>query len=156
MLKMITAWQYHRLLEFHRRCGKDTSEVARGEWRFGHFEEMPHFSWITSQIRKSVWFLNERKESCETSDQSITTGADDATLSPKIWWTKYMEQAASELELRPSAKTVMNHELMDRALRSASKCRICGEKAFTKMRAFTKAFEAEVERVISRVSFSSP
>jgi hypothetical protein len=154
MLKMITAWQYHRLLEFHRRCGKDTSEVARGE-RFGNFE--PHFSWITSQIGKSVLFLHLKGiESCETGGQRITTGADDATLSPRIWWTEYMEQAASELELRPSAETVMSHELMDRALRSASKCKFCREKVFTRMRAFTNVFKAEVEGVISRVSFSFP
>jgi len=155
MLKMITAWQYHRLLEFHRRCGKDTSEVARGEWC--DFEKKPHFSWITPQIRKSVFFIHLNGiESCEISGQPITTGADDPTLSPRIWWAEYMEQAASELELRPSAETVMSHELMDRALRTASKCKFCREKVFTKMRAFTNVFRAEVEGVISRVSFSSP
>jgi hypothetical protein len=132
-LEDMTASHYHRLQEFHRRCGAVASDVATNtEW-----------------IRPSS-FLFEPHDICGEEYREVTL-SDDSEYPVAVWWDDYMRSAATALEDRPVGATVLGSGLIGNALRNASRCPDCAPRAYNRLRVFGEKFAAEVDRVVAKV-----
>jgi hypothetical protein len=129
-MENITAATYHRLQEYHIRCGKVARKVAIDT------------KWIKKKT--FVWF---------DEHHTPPDGNDLDHLGVAEWWLDYMQSAAKVLKARPLGLTVSGPDLMGKALKNASKCSRCCTRAVIDMIEFKKMFEAEVDKAIAEVSF---
>jgi hypothetical protein len=176
-LKLISGYQYHALLEFHRRCGKEASAIARGN----------NAVWMPNEILR---LFPDSHEPCSSSENKninlwntrleISThiflvkaftggGNSNPVLSKRVvpnrrnipnsssqqWWIEYMASTATALESRPHSSTVNDTvrvgETLTKAFRS---CETCADHVGSLMSAFIPAFKQKIEKVICTVSLS--
>ncbi|EED78396.1 predicted protein [Postia placenta Mad-698-R] len=133
-LEDISAGAYHRLLEYHRRCG----ELATGLVKI--------FRWIDSA---NAWVFLECSNCAGDQQQWYMLG--DVLRTPRTWWMQHMERSGKLLENRPSAETIRSTGWTDQAVLDAMNCAVCKQKVVEHMRRFNEKFAAELDRVVSEV-----
>jgi hypothetical protein len=136
-LEDITAGALHRLQTYHYRCGKAAKAVANS------------FAWILLDN-----FLQFGIDCWECNDGETVTVAAAAQLSARRWWIEYMNDASNALGERPCGATVKRTDIVGTALKKASQCPNCRERAFVELKEFAEAFATEVESAVSTVSVS--
>lgn len=132
-LEDISAGAYHRLLEYHRRCGKLATGLVK------------NFRWIDSD----AWVFLECSNCAAGLQQWYMLG--DVLRTPRTWWMQYMERSGKLLENRPSAETIFSPGWTDQAVLDAMNCAVCKQKVVEHMRRFNEKFAAELDRVVSEV-----
>ncbi|KAG5654176.1 hypothetical protein H0H81_006558 [Sphagnurus paluster] len=144
-LEYITAGAHHRLQEYHLKCAEVARRVAN------------NLEWMSAD--KYVWF--ECSGECRNqppavyTPQAVTISGNRRKWVLSGWWWEYMALAGTTLAERPSGTTVTDSDLMDDALGKASGCGFCRGRAFKEMRAFSRAFAAEVDKATAKASLLS-
>jgi hypothetical protein len=162
-LKLISGYQYHALHEFHRRCGKEASLLARRDnavWMSN--ETLRSFpdshEPCSSSVNKNVDLWNKKLEISNSYDKGprrVARARNIPNSSSQQWWIEYMESTATALELRPHSSTVNDTVRVGETLTKASRsCEICADRVGSLMSAFIPAFERKIEEVICKVSLS--
>lgn len=133
-LEDISAGAYHRLLEYHRRCGKLATGLVK------------NLRWIDSA---DAWVFLE----CPmcAGDQQPWYMLGNVLRTPRTWWMQYMERSGKLLENRPSAETIFSPGWTDQAVLDAMNCAVCKQKVVEHIRRFNEKFADEVDRVVSEI-----
>jgi hypothetical protein len=140
-LGKITAGDYHRLLQYHRECGKVASDVAS------------NLSWIVEGEYPNYDWEAPHKPKCGTVE---IDGGTQITYAP-TWWFDYTQAAAKALKDCPlSAIVTIDSELMKGALSAADLCPACRIKASADMKVFAEKFTANIDQAVSKVSRGPP
>ncbi|KAJ7654513.1 hypothetical protein DFH06DRAFT_1298935 [Mycena polygramma] len=176
-LKLISGYQYHALLEFHRRCGKAAAVVARGDrtvkdWVQDHtlqlfpasHERCSSLQDVGNQTNRwnallglpanelHIALARSTSSFCSFTKIVMSTGHRGlGKFSCQIWWTEYMESTATALESRPHSSTVNDSVRVDATLKKAASCEICAGEAYPFMKAFTFSFGQKIEAIIHEV-----
>ncbi|KAJ7355921.1 hypothetical protein DFH08DRAFT_853915 [Mycena albidolilacea] len=98
-LKHITGEAYHRLLQYHYRCGiaaKGTTNSLR---------------WVPATAKTLVWF----------------TCRNCAGHPTRVWFTNYLTSVGAELSATPGISPA-DRKMLHPALKEASKCGVCREQ----------------------------
>ena len=133
-LELIPAAALHYLQLYHFMCGKAAKAIATST------------AWIS--LQSCIYFGGE----CRGCGDEAITISNSATIYVRYWWRVYMRNAGEALVERPCGATVMRSDVMGQALKNASECSSCREKAFAELKEFSELFAAEVESAVSRVS----
>lgn len=145
-LKLISGYQYHALLEFHRRCAREVAITARGahanaaEW----MPTIPLFSFP----------LKSHSPHCPAPAYTGWDPKFSERASCPQWWLDYMVTTAVELESRPHYSTVSDCVRVDETLTKASSCRVCVQYVGWFMRDFVPFLEKKIENGICQVRVS--
>ncbi|KAJ6581665.1 hypothetical protein B0H19DRAFT_1116227 [Mycena capillaripes] len=159
-LKLISAYQYHILLEFHKRCGKAAAGIARGEIRFTPNETLREtIDWIPSETLRSFprphgpcsSIHDPGSQANQVKHWNFKLRLDGVWHSTQSWWTEYMESTAVALESRPHSSTVKNPVLADPPLTKGSSCETCRVQAISLMRDFIPLFEQKIDDVVRKI-----
>ncbi|KAJ7043755.1 hypothetical protein C8F04DRAFT_729023 [Mycena alexandri] len=157
--KVISAYQYHTLLEFHRRCGKATAALAQSD----------NADWIPEHTLR---LFPDQHVPCSSSyrDSNSTLGCWNMTVgfsrdfgdiwgmkpttnfpnsSIQQWWIDYMGSISRALDSKPHSSTVDEPERVDDATGAA--CPTCAVQARVLMRNFVPIFKQQVEKVIDEI-----
>lgn len=142
-LEHITAGTLHRLFEYQLECGKLASTVA---------DVATNFEWITND--KFVWFdCGECHKHNGYSNISVLISGNRRKWVFSKWWLDFMAEAKAALLDRPSGATVIDSDMVDKAVTCAIvQCTVCRPRVLKEMREFCDAFAAEVEKVTKEVS----
>ncbi|KAJ7811378.1 hypothetical protein B0H14DRAFT_3755127 [Mycena olivaceomarginata] len=111
-LKQITGESYHRLLQYHYRCGiaaKGTTNSLR---------------WVPATATKTLVWFTCRNCADYTLDWYLSDGA---AYSTRVWFINYLTSVGAELSATPGISPA-DHELLQPALKEASKCSVCREQ----------------------------
>ncbi|KAJ6619904.1 hypothetical protein B0H10DRAFT_2023991 [Mycena sp. CBHHK59/15] len=136
-LEQITAGAYHRLQDYHIKCGLVAHDVAN------------NVKWITRD--NWVWF---ECSSCRWNVPVVISGERRKFVAR--WWAEYMVEAGNGLKECPSGTTIaIDSKAADIALAKASGCSTCGPRAFAEMREFCRVFADQVAKATEEVSFRS-
>ncbi|KAJ7504251.1 hypothetical protein B0H11DRAFT_1981374 [Mycena galericulata] len=146
-LKLITGFQYHSLLEFHRRCGRAAKNIALQE--DGH-------QWISQKVLELFLHRHDRCSSDQTWDDKLDFSSQPSSryvgrqVCPK-WWANYMQSTATNLETRPHSSTVEDHSTFDAAIQDA--CDTCLRSSlYPLMRNLIPEFKGQVGLAIHQIS----
>ncbi|KAJ6514992.1 hypothetical protein C8R47DRAFT_1001122 [Mycena vitilis] len=168
-LKLISGYQYHTLLEFHRRCGKAAAVVARGDRTVKDWVKDPTLRLFpashdqcsslqdaTNQSNRWNRLLglpaNQMFTSGSLTFSKMSTGHRELMKSScQVWWIEYMESTAAALESRPHSSTVDEPKRIDAALEKAVACEICAGRAYSFMKSFIPSFEQKIEAIICEI-----
>ncbi|KAJ6581660.1 hypothetical protein B0H19DRAFT_1061181 [Mycena capillaripes] len=152
-LKLISAYQYHALLESHKRCGRAAAAITGGE---------NLIDWIP---KETLLLFPEPHRSCtgptHDRDAEVNRWNIPRPATPKIklrlcfstpsWWNEYMESTAAALKLKPHRSTINDPVRVGEALKKAVSCTACAGKAYPLMAAFIPLFEQKIEEVVRKV-----
>ncbi|KAF8216663.1 hypothetical protein K438DRAFT_2081385 [Mycena galopus ATCC 62051] len=137
-LEYITAGAYHRLQEYHVRCGV----AAQG---------------VIGQLKDVRWIINETTTWFECSvcrGNSVVVISGGRRKWVAKWWVEFMVEASNALRERPSGMTVgIDSEVVHKAIEKASTCVTCRSRVFREMREFCSTFSAEVDKATETVRF---
>jgi hypothetical protein len=136
-LESITGGDLHRLQKYRLECARAAKRVATT------------VGWI-----KVDDIVGLHCNSCEEPTQKI--GATWMVYKLGGWWVRYMRSVAEELAKKPRGDTVLESSLVDTALHQANRCQRCRARLETaaRFKEFCEFFAAEVDRVISQVSYT--
>jgi hypothetical protein len=140
-LERITAGAYHRLQDYHVRCGAVAPSVATD------------VKWIENE--KWVWFECSICRSSAGGNNAVVISGYRRKWAAR-WWVEYMLEASVQLKEQPSGATVgIDSKVAEVALSKASACKTCCSRVLRDMREFCILFAAEVEKITEQVSISS-
>ncbi|KAJ7334295.1 hypothetical protein DFH08DRAFT_939861 [Mycena albidolilacea] len=132
-LECITAGAYHRLQEYHVRCGAAAQRVGQD------------VRWITNETW--VWF---ECSPCRGNTAVVMAGERRKWVAR--WWADFLAEASNALRERPSGATVaINSEVVNTAVERASTCATCRSRAFREMHQFCGLFAAEADKATETV-----
>ncbi|KAG2137610.1 uncharacterized protein EDB93DRAFT_1253616 [Suillus bovinus] len=133
-LRDITALDFHRLLEYHYKCGIATQAVGNS------------LSWLESSF-KSMQMWKECSR-CRNSTPIMTVKKD--SVAP--WFQEYLVSSGRELLARPCESTLLlelSH--YNRAIIKAVECSSCRTHVLEDMHKFRALYIAQVKKVIATV-----
>ncbi|KAJ7255462.1 hypothetical protein B0H12DRAFT_1233074 [Mycena haematopus] len=134
-LEYITAGVYHRLQQYHVRCGIAAHCVS----------QLEDLRWITSETE--CWF---QCSVCRGNSVVVISGERRKWVGR--WWAEFMSEASNALRERPCGATVgIDSEVAQMAIEKASVCVTCRPRVFRDMRQFCGIFSAQVEKAIDTV-----
>lgn len=137
-LNYITGAQLHDLYRYHRKCGKVSGALASKS------------IWLPPSTEASVvWFVGSPGHCDYDTSSSLRNGSG---AYPKKWWTEFMRASSTALENQPHGSTVTHPVLLNQALKKASACSVCRERAFDEMTQFLAVYAAEIESATAEVS----
>jgi hypothetical protein len=140
-LKYMTGLQLQTLYNYHYRCGQAAAAVATTS------------AWMPLKgVVQVVWA--DLNHPCCSPDTTSSLRSVYYSNPPKLWWAEYMRESSAALSTRPHAISITKPELVQGALKKASACSSCRNRAFEEMPKFLEVYVAEVERVVSKVSHS--
>ncbi|KAF7370482.1 hypothetical protein MSAN_00680000 [Mycena sanguinolenta] len=150
-LKLISGYQYHALLDFHRRCARAAATIARGQ----------NPTWIPTAL-----FPGSHDPCSSYGDSAVNSwnsmlgfpardvyGWPALAHSSQKWWTDYMNTVAVALESRPHSSTVSERWQVDNTLvQASSSCTtVCRYNVESFMRRFVPLFEQKIEEIIGKI-----
>ncbi|KAJ6581664.1 hypothetical protein B0H19DRAFT_1116226 [Mycena capillaripes] len=173
-LKYISAYQYHALLEFHKRCGKAAAAIARGEdidWipddtlRLFPGSHVSCSPMNDTENQVNRWNLKlgldafileismpEPFRGSLRSTSKLRSGSKNIRSSTsQLWWIEYMELTAAAVESRPHSSTVNDPMRIDVALKKAASCTTCASQAYSLMATFIHSFERKIDDVVRKI-----
>lgn len=137
-LDHITGTQLYRIMQYQQHCASAASKLTAD------------FSWIK---RRFCWFQ------CPQCRMGwIETGSDiyETETSLSRWWDAHMKRVAAALADGTWGKK-MHETLTEEAAREAAKCKgTCQQGASVEILEFSACLEAEIQRVVAKVSHSFP
>ncbi|KAJ7654496.1 hypothetical protein DFH06DRAFT_515957 [Mycena polygramma] len=132
-LEQITAGIYHRLQEYHVRCGIAAQRIGQDA------------RWISSETY--VWF---ECSSCRGNMMVVIAGERRKWVAK--WWAEFMAEVSNILRERPSGTAVgIESEVVHTAMEKASACTTCRSRVFREMRQLCTLLVAEVDKVTGTV-----
>ncbi|KAJ6498303.1 hypothetical protein DFH09DRAFT_1204069 [Mycena vulgaris] len=161
-LKLISGFQYHNLLEFHKRCGMAAKNVASEPGQAGQWMSRTvvmllgwqHGPGKTNMTSSSTTSPNCGSENEWTSALFPTDFRSRFRINRQMcpqWWANYMRDTAVNLEARPHSSTVEDQSTIHRAIGDA--CDLCLRgNAYPLMKKFVPEFKAKVEETIRQIS----
>ncbi|KAJ7642784.1 hypothetical protein DFH06DRAFT_1214437 [Mycena polygramma] len=132
-LDQITAGTYHRLQEYHVRCGIAAQRIGQDA------------RWVSSETY--VWF---ECSSCRGNMMFVIAGERRKWVAK--WWAEFMAEVSNILRERPSGIAVgIDSEVVHTAMEKASACTTCRSRVFREMRQLCILLMAEVDKVTGTV-----
>lgn len=146
-MELITFGAYHRLRDYHRRCG----EAAAALFDHGIESDFKVFLWIP--MTPWTWIDSGYCEDLYQWTLSVSDDGEPTEVSVCSWFMEYLEKACEDLQSSPTARTVTDPALMAPFLEKAAECEGCRPQAFEQLMEFaTVNFAAEINKVVAAVS----
>lgn len=143
-LERIPAGAYHRLQEYHQRCGVAASSRA---W-------IQETAAASSSDDRWVWLECRECPSSSRDDHqpwfAFRLGSSQRT-GPRQWWSNWLKGVGKLLQTRPRGETLRDYDLMRKALAEAGDCWFCLQRARDDLESFIQILSAQIERDISQV-----
>ncbi|KAF7370483.1 hypothetical protein MSAN_00680100 [Mycena sanguinolenta] len=154
-LKLISGYQYHTLLAFHRRCAIAVETIALAE-NLTTWITAPTLSWFPASHHPCSshgnLLVNSWNAKLGLPTWNFYYNNQILGHSTQQWWIKYMESTAAALVSRPHSSTVRDRARMDDSYVQASSCPDCLRRMGSFMGKFVPLFEQKIEEVIHQVS----
>ncbi len=150
-LDSITAVQYLRLRDYHKRCGKAAqfeSDPTLGE----------KMTWIAGKTSELLFLRSDLEEqTCRWCGKSLTgwMAVEDRIFRTHGFLVDYVNEVKAEVLRQPFPEVALDEDIIARAVvKSISQC---GHEEWTKIAAsqihrYAKLLAEEIERLISQVS----
>ena len=151
-IEMISAANLLSLLIYHQKCG-DAVYALRGDssWIASHYRNYEACAWLSGQHPYTDKNDNRRYKhcGCPSAHPSKYKLFDKQSLQ---WWEDFMEQAFTELRVKPCKATVQAAAEKTVQIVRARNCRACSSAINEGMRGFSDLFAKKVEETVSQVS----
>ncbi|KAG1719581.1 hypothetical protein EDD22DRAFT_832147 [Suillus occidentalis] len=135
-MREITALDYHRLLEYHRKCGIAAQAVGGS------------LSWLGSSYRHmQMW----RECICRGGMGIVILQADFGNMKVASWFHEYLVSSGKELLARPCDSTLRELSHYNRAITKATECSFCRLTIVENMDRFRASYIAQVKKVVATV-----
>ncbi|EIW53686.1 uncharacterized protein TRAVEDRAFT_133930 [Trametes versicolor FP-101664 SS1] len=144
-LELITALQYTRLGDFHKRCGSAAALAVSVK-----INSLP--GWLTVH---GAWLGPECAAVASRHNlvwHKVLRGCVDV---PR-YWVEYMQGVSAALQKRLDPSVARDPALVRPAVEAGLKCARCAPKIYWDMEEFAKLLEEAIEEAISLVSIDSP
>lgn len=144
-LGLISAMQYARLLDYHKRCSD--AAVAALTSTFEH-EPLPSLVLMHQAVVGGC--RRCRSKDVKTVLVPDPTGG-EARVAIRPAWTKYIERVKEAMKTRPVPAQALSSSFLDPAIRQIAQCKLCGENIHGKTKAFAGWVQAILEAAVSAV-----
>ncbi|TFK33441.1 hypothetical protein BDQ12DRAFT_727763 [Crucibulum laeve] len=143
-LNLISASNYHRLLEYHQRCGRAASKLTL-------LNEMGNADQLYSLSTRNCWiFCNNEK--CPSRHVSGLKASDGKNRYMKEWFFLYLDAVRNILKDRPAVKLITPMALRVAAMKKAGECYVCRPRAAFDLDSFIIGpFSEEIEKAIDKI-----
>ncbi|KAJ6518940.1 hypothetical protein C8R45DRAFT_949809 [Mycena sanguinolenta] len=133
-LKLISGYQYHALLEFHRRCAGAVTAIAWG----GNAN-----TWITAP---TLSLFPASHEPCSSyGNSAVNTWNSRLGFPARDGYYQVLDRSSQK------CSTVSERWQVDNTLVQASSCNICLQNVGSFMRNFVPLFERKIEEIIGKI-----
>lgn len=141
-----------RLLSYRRRC----RDAAVGVVSLAGCTEI-------HVVKDLTWFAPHHEMAffhcrvCATSYSSVeySPRGQVECVRARMYWKTYMDAVGEALKERPVGRVAKDPVIIAPVLNEASKCDICGPKAYLDLVELAEILADEVDRTVSRVRFTS-
>lgn len=149
-LDFISATQYARLLDYHRRCSD--AAVAALTLTFEH-GSLPSLVLMHQAVVGGC--RRCRSKVVKTVLVPDPTGG-EARVAIRPAWTKYIERLKETMKIRPVPAQALSSSFLDPAIRQIAQCKSCGENIHGKTKAVAGWVQDILEAAISAVRVLYP
>ncbi|KAH8104112.1 hypothetical protein BXZ70DRAFT_684987 [Cristinia sonorae] len=137
-LEELSAGIYHRLLSYHRLCGRVAAAVVDDmEWAALH-DGSPAPAWLTCHL-------------CPSFKVGAFPKSKDRDLCATSWFHTLVLTLKQGLRARPCGSTLFNSELSETSLTEAMACPVCHDTAAAECRRLILLLKEEVNHAISKI-----
>lgn len=114
-------------------------------------------------VKDLTWFAPQREMTffhcrvCATSYSSVeySPRGQVECIRARMYWKTYMDAVGEASKERPVGRVAKDPVIIAPVLNEASKCDICGPKAYLDLTEFAEILSGQVDRAVSRVRFTS-
>jgi hypothetical protein len=150
----MTAIEYHRLLDYHMKCGRAAQNVARC-----HLNALDRDVWLTKQNWHWGYSNGPHDQRCKKSSSKVSFRQSGSSGHPYTdhdhpveWWKTFMDQTGTSLAHHPRVSILKNKERLAAARDEAAKCAQCKRLMGAEFSNFLEAFQQQVQKAIDEVS----
>lgn len=144
-LKLISALQYARLLDYRDQCVAAAVNAVSGFFTSASWLE--EHSTLLGGCYDCRWSIERTVAVVKVRDEV----GHSVHVPVRFEWLEYRKNLETQLKVCPDPSVARRSVLLDPAIRAAAKCEVCGEGILAKTYAFSHDVEATIDKAIAVV-----